>query len=53
MICQNLNFINLELDINLNMQNAPIISRAKSNIIVRIIPTNEELIIARHTAKLI
>jgi acetate kinase len=43
----------LTLDASANDSNATIISATGSRIAVCVIPTNEEWIIARHTAKLI
>ena len=45
-ICDSLGFLGLELDEIRNMNNEAIISTDKSKVIVRVIPTNEELIIA-------
>ncbi len=46
-ICKNLTFLGLELDQQNNTTNAPLISAKQSRIKVRIIPTDEELIIAQ------
>jgi acetate kinase len=51
-ICKDLNFFGIELDEELNWANSPIISSRASRVVVRIIPTNEELMIARHTARI-
>jgi acetate kinase len=53
-ICANLDFCGLELDESLNNSTVPgesIISTPRSKIEVRVIPTNEELIIARNAWK--
>ncbi len=49
-ICAGLEFLGIHLDPARNEANAPIISRADSPVTVRVIPTTEELMIARHTA---
>lgn len=52
-ICQDLKFLGLSLDHQRNVQNAPIISTKESRVTVRVLPTNEELMIARNTYQLI
>jgi acetate kinase len=52
-VCAQLGWLGLHLDEAANSSNAPKISAADSRIGVCVIPTNEEWIIARHTAKLI
>ena len=52
-ICSGLEFIGLELDPGCNCENAPVISVKSSQVKVRVIKTNEELMIARHTARLV
>jgi len=52
-ICSGLGFMGLELDPGRNRENAPVISAKRSQVEVRVIKTNEELMIARHTARLI
>jgi acetate kinase len=52
-ICQNLSFLGIQLDEERNSANAPIISPEDSRVSVRVIKTNEDLMIARHTFKLI
>ena len=50
-ICANLDFCGLELDSQLNNKthaDEAVISSARSKIEVRVIPTNEEIIIARN-----
>jgi len=51
LICTDMEFMNIQLDENLNLDNATVISGDDSSIKVRVIKTNEELIIARHTYK--
>ena len=50
-ICQGLEFLGIEISSKLNTQHAEIISSAKSRCTVRVIPTDEDLMIARHTWK--
>jgi acetate kinase len=52
-ICHNLGFLGLGLDEVSNAANAPIISRPDSRVTVRVMQTNEELMIARHTRDLL
>jgi acetate kinase len=53
LVCSQLGWLGLRLDEAANSSNAPKISATDSRIDVCVIPTNEEWIIARHTAKLI
>lgn len=48
-ICQRLAWTGLTIDQEFNAHNAPIISRPDSRIVARIIPTDEERMIAVHT----
>jgi len=52
-ICSGLEFIGLKLDPVCNREDATIISAKSSQVKVRVIKTNEELMIARHTARLV
>jgi acetate kinase len=52
-ICQNLSFLGIQLDEERNTANAAIISPENSRVRVRVMKTNEDLMIARHTCKLI
>jgi acetate kinase len=52
-ICAGLEFIGLRLNARMNRQNAGLVSAADSAIEVRVIETDEELMIARHTAQLL
>ncbi|MCX7163047.1 MAG: acetate/propionate family kinase [Betaproteobacteria bacterium] len=52
-VCTRFDWLGLRLDAAANAANASTISAADSRIAVCVIPTNEEWIIARHTAKLI
>jgi acetate kinase len=47
-ICQGLEFLGIRLDTTLNGANAPIISSADSRVNVRVIETNEDLMVVRH-----
>ncbi len=53
LICGGMAYMNVNLDVGLNLENAPVISSENSSVTVRVIKTNEELMIARHTCKLI
>jgi acetate kinase len=46
-ICDGLQFLGIELDKVKNLNNDPVISAENSTVSVRVIPTNEELMIAR------
>jgi acetate kinase len=52
-ICENMEFLGIHLDPNRNRANASIISDEHSPTTVRVIKTNEELVIARHAYKLL
>jgi acetate kinase len=52
-ICAPLRFLGIVLDQGLNEGNSPIISRIDSRVTVRVMKTNEELMIARHTRDLV
>lgn len=51
-VCAGLQFLGINVDAAKNARNASIISRADSRVMVRVIKTNEELMIARHTRSL-
>lgn len=51
--CADLGFLGIQLDPARNAAHAPIISRADSPTTVRVIPTNEDLMIGRHTYEVI
>jgi len=53
MICRGLDYLGIHLDPGINDTHAGIISTTNSPCDVRVIPTNEDLMIARHTQKLI
>jgi acetate kinase len=52
-LSQNLEFLGIVLHPDRNNAHAPIISRADSRVTVRVMKTNEELMIARHTHALL
>jgi len=52
-ICENMGFLGIHLDPGRNDTNAPIISRDDSSCIVRVMRTDEDLMIARQTNDLI
>jgi acetate kinase len=52
-VCQGLAYLGLELDAQRNKAHARVISSTQSVCCVRVVPTNEELMIARHTCALL
>ena len=52
-ICQNLSFLGIHLDAQRNAANEAIISRKEGPVTVRVMRTDEDLMIARHTYTLI
>jgi acetate kinase len=52
-ICDGMEHLGLILDPDANRANAPVISTAASPASIRVIPTNEELMIARHSINVI
>jgi acetate kinase len=52
-ICARLAWLGVELDAQANEAHAPLISSSRSKVAVRVIPTDEETVIARHTMKVI
>ena len=48
-ICAGLEFLGIRIDAARNQANAPLISEDDSRVKVRVIKTNEDLMIARHT----
>ncbi len=52
-ICKQLSYLGIEADEKANEENALIISSNVSPVKVMVVPTNEELMIARHTLRLI
>jgi acetate kinase len=47
-ICEGCEFIGIEIDPNLNSENAWTISTTRSKVVIRTVKTNEEAMIARH-----
>jgi acetate kinase len=52
-ICAGLEYLGLNIDASRNDAHASIISTDTSRVVVRVMPTNEDLVIARHTHRLI
>jgi acetate kinase len=52
-ICDGLEYLGIKLDSKNNNANADTISTSDSSCSVRVIPTNEDLMIARHTQSLL
>ena len=52
-ICEWLDWLGVEIDDEANEKNLSIISSKKSKVLVCVIPTNEEYMIAKHTLSLI
>ena len=52
-VCEGLAFLGLHLDPALNAVNAPRISRADGHVTVRVIPTDEEIVLAQSALFLI
>jgi acetate kinase len=52
-ICAGLNCLGITLDNNANVAHAPVISAKGSPVTVRVIQANEDLMIARHTQRVI
>jgi acetate kinase len=52
-ICKGLDFMGIFLDRRENRKNSPVISHGASPVTVRVIKTDEELMVARHTSRLL
>ena len=52
-ICRDMSFLGIKLDPVCNNSNASVISATDSLVVVRVMKTNEELMIARHAGKCI
>jgi len=52
-ICQGLGFLGIELEEKRNVANEGVISTAASRVVVRVIPTDEELMIARSVCRVL
>jgi acetate kinase len=53
MICQRAAWLGAKIDADKNAKNAATIHHPESKLAIHIIPTNEELMIAQHTARLL
>ncbi len=52
-VCEGLEFLGIRLDTDRNAAHAPIVSSEDAAVNVRVIPTDEDLMVARHTRRLI
>jgi acetate kinase len=52
-VCDGMDLVGLRLDPDLNARHAPLISSSASPVIVRVIPTDEELMIAQATCAML
>jgi acetate kinase len=52
-VCRGLSFLGIDLDPDKNADNADVISTNRSSCVVRVIPTNEDLMVARHTRRVL
>jgi acetate kinase len=52
-VCERLAWCGVTVDDSRNTVDAPVISRADAPVTVRIVPTNEELMLVRHTRALL
>jgi acetate kinase len=52
-VCAQLSWLGLQIDTTANQQQAGLISGSSSRVAIRVIPTNEERVIARHTLELL
>src|SRR5919202_7155106 len=52
-ICAGPDFLGIDLDPDRNAEHAPVISSEDAAVTVRVVPTDEDLIVARHTRRLI
>jgi acetate kinase len=53
MICENLEYLGIQIDLPANAENAALVSSSSSGVSVRVIPTDEDLVIARQTRDLL
>jgi len=51
-VCDGLTFLDMRLDTDANAANAPVISHSGARVVVRVIPTDEEIMIARAAYRL-
>ena len=52
-VCESLGFLGIRLDPERNAAHAPVISSDDAAVTVRVVPTDEDLMVARHTSRLI
>jgi len=52
-VCEGLEFLGIRLDPDRNATHAPVISSNDAAVTVRVVPTDEDLMVARHTRRLI
>ena len=52
-ICDGLGFLGIKPDLKRNAKNSPVISSKGSGVVIRVIPTNEELMIARSVIRVL
>ena len=52
-VCKGLGHLGVEIDATVNTAGAPVVSTATSRVVVRVVATDEEQVIARHTAALL
>ena len=52
-VCEGLAFLGIRLDRGRNAAHAPVISSDAAAVTVRVVPTDEDLMVARHTSRLI
>src|ERR687897_752215 len=52
-VCEGLEFLGIRLDPERNAAHAPVISSDDAAVTVRVVPTDEDLMVARHTRRLI
>jgi acetate kinase len=52
-VCEGLEFLGIRLDPDRNAAHAPVISSDDAAVSVRVVPTDEDLMVARHTRRLI
>jgi acetate kinase len=52
-VCEGLEFLGIQLDPERNAAHAPVISSDDAAVTIRVVPTDEDLMVARHTRRLI
>ena len=52
-VCEGLEFLGIRLDTDRNAAHGPVISSAAAAVTIRVVPTDEDLMVARHTRRLI